>query len=165
LSQFQALKCDREGMTRLLRILNERMEQPRSDDDLDSRLEAVWPSFLEHIQETTEATMGEPVASLQSADLRIRMGMLGAWKEEQIIIENVGLGVAENIEVLADDEPIRDASFAIRNQELVPRLRPGEEFGVKIALSMGDPERTEIMVRWQDKDGRQRSTERLVTLL
>jgi hypothetical protein len=93
------------------------------------------------------------------------MGFLGAWRNEQIIIENQGDGSAEEIEVFADGSPIQEASFVPSNQQLVSRLRPGEEFGVKIAVAMGGPERTEVRVQWREESGEVRSAEKLVTLI
>ena len=101
----------------------------------------------------------------RAADLNIRMGFLGIWQHEQIIIENQGDGLAENIEVFADGHPLSKASFVISDQQFITRLRPGEEFGVKIALSMGDPERTEVRVQWREESGDIRSTEKLITLI
>lgn len=165
LFQFQALQCDESGITRLVCILNDRTLEPQSEEALMKAFRAAWPKFSEIITGSLDDTNDQTESDVRIADLNIRMGYLGKWKSEQIIIENSGDGVAEDIEIFADGTPVREASFVIGNQDFVTRLRPGEEFGIKIALSMGSPERTDITVKWREESGEERQFERLVTLL
>ncbi len=112
---------------------------------------------------------GSPTTASESsgpkAEIEIRMGYLGVWSSEQIIVENVGTGLAEDIVVLADGASIDQHPCWVSGQTLPSQLRPGEELGVKIALSMGSPERSDIKVRWRDEDGSNRVAERAVQLL
>ena len=117
------------------------------------------PGFLT----TWEAPPTEP--STPRADLEVRVGYLGRWREQQIIVHNHGTGVAEDIAILADGAPVSEHETWVSGQTLPTRLRPGEELGVKIALSMRSPERAEIVVRWRDGDGKERSVERAVQLI
>lgn len=165
LRQFQAVLCDEAGIHRLVRILNDRTESPVPDTDLEEAFQRSFPEFLQEIESVSPDIGEAEVSNGQAADLNIRMGFLGAWQDEQIIIENQGDGLAQDIEVFADGRSISEASFVISNQQYVSRLRPGEEFGVKIALSMGDPERTEVRVQWREESGDVRFTEKLVTLI
>lgn len=98
------------------------------------------------------------------AELNLRTGYLGRWREEQIIVENLGDAVAEEIRVLADGEPIDQHQVWVSGQTLPTRLRPGEQMGVKIALTMGSPERVEVAVYWQQEDGTEGSVERSLQL-
>jgi hypothetical protein len=165
LRQFQAVQCDEAGIGRLVRILNERTENPAAESTVEAAFRSSWPEFWRDI-ESVQLDRGEvQVRSNPAGDLSIRMGFLGAWRNEQIIIENQGDGSAEEIEVFADGSPIQEASFVPSNQQLVSRLRPGEEFGVKIAVAMGGPERTEVRVQWREESGEVRSAEKLVTLI
>lgn len=103
--------------------------------------------------------------STPRADLEVGMGYLGSWREQQIIVHNYGTGVAEEIAVLADGAPASEHETWVSGQTLPTRLRPGEELGIKIALAMSSPERTEILVTWRDEDGTERSVERAVQLI
>jgi predicted nucleotide-binding protein len=98
-------------------------------------------------------------------DLDIRMGNLGAWKDEQILVENRGREVAQEITVLLDGKPADQHACWVSGQTLPDALRPGEVLGVKLALEMGSPERTDVTVRWKTAGGHERSAERLVQLL
>lgn len=99
------------------------------------------------------------------ADLEVRMGYLGRWREQQIIVHNHGSGAAEEIAISADGAPVSEHQTWVSGQTLPTHLRPGEELGVKIAIAMGSPERTEIVVRWCDEDGTERLVERAVQLI
>ena len=118
----------------------------------------------------TTSLPGVPVpsavgASSRSADLEIRMGYLGVWSSEQIIVENLGSGVADEIVVSADGAPIDHHPCWVSGQTVPTKLRPGEELGVKIALTMGSPERSEVEVGWRDEDGSRRVVQRAVQLI
>lgn len=104
-------------------------------------------------------------SSSPRAEIGIRMGYLGAWSSEQIILENIGNGDASEINIKADGAPIDEHSCWVSGQTLPTKLRPGEELGVKIALAMGSPERSEIQVHWHDEDGSSRTVERAVQLI
>ena len=101
----------------------------------------------------------------RAADIEVRMGFLGVWSREQIVLENIGEGVATDIVITADGAPIEQHPCYVSGQTTPTMLRPGEELGVKIALAMGSPERADIQVEWHDEDGKGRSVERAVQLL
>lgn len=92
------------------------------------------------------------------------MGYLGSWRHEQIIIENVGEVAVNDLGVTIDGHPLEKADFVLR-QDLVETLRPGDEFGIKIALSMESPERINLRLDWVDTNGRPGSLEKLLTLI
>lgn len=117
-----------------------------------------WPSSSAGSSPSPGLEPGEPA-------LEIRMGHLGAWREEQILVKNVGSGVAEGIEVFADGSPIDQHKVWVGGQTLPERLRPGEEFGVKIALARGCPERADIRVTFKDEGGRDLRAEHMVQLI
>lgn len=121
--------------------------------------DAALPGFL-------TAWGDSPIgAATPRADLDVRMGYLGRWREQQIVVHNHGSGVAEDVAILADGAPVSQHETWVSGQTLPSRLRPGEELGVKIALAMGSPERAEIVVKWRDEDGTERSVERAVQLI
>lgn len=165
LRQFQALLCDEQGIKRLTKYLKDQIGPKSSDSALEEEFQKALPQFLRNIRLESNDN-GKP-ESLQGvrADLEIQMGFLGRWDEEQIIIENQGDGPAEEIEVFADERPINEASFVVDNQEFVSRLRPGEEFGIKVALAFGVPERADIRVQWREESGEVRNSKKLITLM
>lgn len=106
-----------------------------------------------------------PGEAVRRGDLKISMGFLGTWREEQIVVENHGRGPASSITILADGRPIQEHDIWLSGQTLPTGLRPGEELGVKFALGMGSPQRADIRVTWTDDDGTERMVERAVQLM
>jgi hypothetical protein len=164
LAQFQAVPCSKEGLGRLLRAINRRSTTPIDEDSLADAFDSAWPDFEEAVR-TSSAPKPATQVETPAPQLRVRMGYIGSWRHEQIIIENVGDIVARDISVSIDERPFHEAQFVLGNQRLERQLRPGEEIGIKIALSMQSPERIDVRVEWVDEDGRAGSYEKLLTLI
>ena len=97
-------------------------------------------------------------------NLDVRMDYLGSWSHEQIVVHNVGDGVAYCITIVTDGLPIDEQSYWV-SQTLPDKLRPDEKFGVKIALAMGSPERADVSVSWRDEYDQEYHTKRLLQFI
>jgi hypothetical protein len=155
----------------MIRHLNRLSDQPTPDEQLESAFDEAWDAFDQTLQ-SLDITRAE-LPDTDEADgegqsealIEVGMGRIGTWRDEQILLGNVGTQSAHNIRVAADDVPIEEAEYWVGNQEIVSSLRPGETVGLKIALSMGSPERTDLEVSWTDDEGRAGATRRLITLI
>lgn len=165
LAQFQAIDCSQAGLHKLVGQLNANVPDPDPETELRLRLDAILSSFEKTTAGIASLPTPSPKGPETGSQLTIDMGYLAQWKHEQIIIRNVGDDVAEGIELFADGVPIREASYVVDNQEFVDRLRPDEEFGVKIALTMTSPERADVAAAWKGASGEARRTEKLLTLI
>jgi hypothetical protein len=97
------------------------------------------------------------------AGLQVRLGRLGSWKHEQIIVTNTGTAEAEDVQLFIDRTPFEDHELSGQKPQGVTRIAPGDEIGYRILVSGQSPDRVEVTVTWRDESGEPGRTRRMLT--
>lgn len=110
---------------------------------------------------------GPPSAPEQSprADVSVELRSHGSRGSLHLVVSNSGTGAASDIDLLIDEATIRAHDIWVGNQDWPPSLRPGENFRVLLAPSMGSPVRGDVRVKWTDPDGTERSCDRMLQFI
>ncbi|MFQ5570969.1 MAG: toll/interleukin-1 receptor domain-containing protein [Rhodothermales bacterium] len=175
LSAINALSCDHPAQLHqfvedLARILGKPLDRPAAYQKCIDELGKESLECGQSIASTHGATSKKissnlgAIEEVKRADLRARLGRLGSWKGEMIVISNHGSSEARNVKVKIDGIPITEHAIVYGEHQEIMKIGPRHEIGYKIALHKGTPDMVRITITWEDDSGADRRYEEMVNL-